>query len=112
MRYFALSGRAAWYGPRGNSAAPLPNTGVGRFSNNTVVEWNTEPIRLTFDASKAMWGAKYSHFLEFWVAYRYRLNKFGLNADAAPGVCTLAANGVSTNSCNEKSINTGETIKF
>jgi hypothetical protein len=78
MRYFALSGRAAWYGPRGNSAAPLPNTGVGRFSNNTVVEWNTEPIRLTFDASKAMWGAKYSHFLEFWVAYRYRLNKFGL----------------------------------
>jgi hypothetical protein len=76
------------------------------------VELNSEPVRFTFDASKAMWGDKYSHFLEYWVAYRYRLNKFGLNNEAAPGVCTLAATGVSTNSCNEKSLNTGVTLKF
>jgi len=114
MQFFAISGRAAWYGPTGDSSAPLPTaaTAVGRLSTKTVVELNSEPIRLTFDASKAIWGPKYSHFTDVWVSYRYRLNKFGLDNNAAPGACTLAANGVSTNTCNEKSIHYGVTVKF
>ena len=60
--------------------------GVGRrrFSTATKTEFNSEPIRLTFDASKAFWGPKYSQFVDLWVAYRYWQNKFGLdhNADA------------------------------
>src|SRR5882672_8555313 len=53
LDYFSISGRAAWYGKKGNENAPL--TGV--FGGTpTAVEFNSEPIRLTFDASKAIWG--------------------------------------------------------
>ena len=51
----------------------------------TKVEFNSEPIRLTFDASKAVWGPKYTHFVDVWVAYRYWQNKFGLDHNARPG---------------------------
>ena len=33
-------------------------SGVGRFSTATKTEFNSEPIRLTFDASKAVYGAE------------------------------------------------------
>jgi hypothetical protein len=112
MQYFAISGRAAWYGPKGDQNAPLVGTGVGRFSTATKTEFNSEPIRLTFDASKAVWGPKYTHFVDLWVAYRYWQNKFGLDHNAAPGVCTIAATGVSTNSCTESSVHSGITVKF
>jgi len=72
--------------------------------------FGSEPIRLTLDASKAIWGPKYSHFVDVWVAYRYWQNKFGLDHNAAPGVCTVA--GVSTNSCTESSLYSGITVKF
>jgi hypothetical protein len=110
MRYFSISGRAGWYGPKGDQNAPLVGTGVGINSTATKTEFNSEPIRLTFDASKAIWGPKYSHYLDFWVAYRYWQNKFGLDHNAAPGICTV--NGVSTNSCTESSVYTGVTVKF
>src|ERR1700682_77668 len=32
MQYFSISGRAAWYGPKGDQNSPLVGTGVGRFS--------------------------------------------------------------------------------
>ena len=48
---------------------------------------NSEPIRLTFDASKAAWGDKYSHFVDVWVAYHYWQKKFGLDHNLAVG-CT------------------------
>jgi hypothetical protein len=107
MQYFSISGRAGFYGPKGNENAPC---GAGCGGTATKVEINSEPIRLTFDASKAVWGAKYSHFVDVWVAYRYWENKFGLDHNAAPGVCTLA--GVSTNTCNEQTVYTGITVKF
>jgi hypothetical protein len=107
MQYFAISGRAAWYGPKGNQNEPL---GPASGGTATKTEFNSEPIRLTFDASKAIWGPKYTHFLDVWVAYRYWQNKFGLDHNAAPGVCTVA--GVSTNSCTESSVYTGVTVKF
>jgi hypothetical protein len=44
-----------------------------------VVTLNSEPVRLTFDAGKALWGARYAHFGDLWVAYRYWQNKFGLD---------------------------------
>jgi hypothetical protein len=104
MQYFAISGRAAWYGKKGNESAPL-NTGV-----STAVEFNSEPIRLTFDAAKAVWGPKYSHQVDVWVAYRYWQNKFGLD-HANSTVCNITP-GVSNNSCTESSLYSGITVKF
>jgi hypothetical protein len=71
------------------------------------MEINSEPIRLTYDASKAIWGKKYSHFLDVWVAYRYWQNKFGLDHAKSPS-CLGAAAG----SCTEQSLYTGVTVKF
>ncbi len=107
IRYFSISGRAGFYGPKGNQNQPL---GLASGGTATKVELNSEPIRLTFDASKAFMGAKYSHLVDVWVAYRYWQNKFGLDHNAAPGVCTVA--GVSTNSCTESSLYTGVSVKF
>lgn len=112
MQYFSISGRAAWYGPKGDQNAPLVGTGVGRFSTATKTEFNSEPIRLTFDASKALAGPKYSHLVDVWVAYRYWQNKLGLDHNASPGVCTIAATGQSTNSCTESTVYAGITMKF
>ena len=104
--YFSLSGRLAFYGKKGNSNAPLL-TGA-----ESAVEFNSEPIRLTFDASKAMFGAKYSHNVDVWVAYRYWQNKFGLDHNTN-GACRLAGGtGASNNSCTESSLYSGVTVKF
>src|ERR1700682_2665420 len=47
MQYFSISGRAGFYGPKGDSNAPLQT------NTPSKTEINSEPIRLTFDASKA-----------------------------------------------------------
>ena len=107
VRYFAISGRAAWYGPKGNENSPL---GIASGGVATKVEFNSEPIRLTFDASKAIMGPKYSHFVDLWVAYRYWQNKFGLDHNLS-GVCNVAP-GVSNHSCTEESASVGVTAKF
>jgi hypothetical protein len=112
MQFWSISGRAAWYGPKGDQNQPLTGLGIGRFSTATKTEFNSEPIRLTFDASKAFIGPKYSHFVDLWVAYRYWQNKFGLDHNASPGVCTIAATGQSTNSCTESTVYGGVTVKF
>jgi hypothetical protein len=112
LQYFSISGRAGWYGKKGDQNSPLVGAGVGINSTATAVEFNSEPIRLTFDASKAIWGGKYSHNVDVWVAYRYWQNKFGLDHNAAPGVCTIAGTGQSTNSCTESSLYSGITVKF
>jgi hypothetical protein len=112
IRFFSISGRAAWYGPKGDSNSLPFLSGPGRFSTASKTEFNGEPIRLTFDASKAVWGAKYSHFVDLWVAYRYWQNKFGLDHNATPAVCTLATTGQSTHSCTESSLYSGITVKF
>jgi hypothetical protein len=107
MQFFSISGRAAWYGNKGNQNAPL---GIASGGTATAVEFNSEPIRLTFDASKAVWGGKYSHFVDVWVAYRYWQNKFGLDHDTSP-VCKISPT-VSNNTCTESSLYTGITVKF
>jgi hypothetical protein len=112
MQFFSISGRAGWYGSKGDSNGLPAFSGPGRFSTASKTEFNSEPIRLTFDASKAFIGPKYSHFLDLWVAYRYWQNKFGLDHNAMPGVCTLAATGQSTNSCTESTVYGGVTVKF
>jgi hypothetical protein len=112
MQFFSISGRAGWYGPKGDANGLPALSGVGRLSTATKTEFNSEPIRLTFDASKAFMGPKYSHFVDVWVAYRYWQNKFGLDHNAMPGVCTIAATGQSTNSCTESTVYTGVTVKF
>jgi hypothetical protein len=104
-QFFSISGRAGFYGPKGDSNAPL--TGI----MPSKTEINSEPIRLTFDASKAILGPKYSHFVDVWVAYRYWQNKFGLDHNSSVNnIC--AVNGVSTNSCTEQTVYTGVTVKF
>jgi hypothetical protein len=112
MQYFSISGRAGWYGPKGDSNSLPALSGPGRFSTASKTELNSEPIRLTFDASKAFIGPQYSHFVDLWVAYRYWQNKFGLDHNAMPGVCTIAATGQSTNSCTESTVYAGVTVKF
>lgn len=112
LQYFAISGRAGFYGPKGTGAAD----GILSPINNTKMEINSEPIRLTFDASKLFWGPTYSHFVDVWVAYRYWQNKFGLNdKDVANNVCfgnagTAAA--VNNGSCKEESLTSGISVKF
>src|SRR6266436_24067 len=114
MQFWSISGRAAWYGPKGDSNNLPFLSGPGRFSTASKTEFNSEPIRLTFDASKAFIGPKYSHFVDLWVAYRYWQNKFGLDHNAAPGVCTLTVAGLtrSTNTCTESTVYGGVTVKF
>jgi hypothetical protein len=107
VQFFSISGRAGWYGPKGNENQPLGRLGGGA---PTKTEFNSEPIRLTFDASKALMGEKYSHFVDVWVAYRYWQNKFGLDHSFSP-TCTLAP-GVSNHTCTESSLYSGITVKF
>ena len=108
MQYFSISGRAGWYGKKGTENEPMAFNPVTNVS--TAVELNSEPIRLTFDASKALWGPKYSHFVDVWVAYRYWQNKFGL--DHAKSVVCNVSPGVSNNSCTEESLYSGISVKF
>ena len=114
MQYFSVSGRAGWYGPKGDDNSLPLNSGIGLASTATKTELNSEPIRLTFDASKAVWGTKYTHFVDVWVAYRYWQNKYGLDAKAELGVCNILVGGAarSTNSCTESSLYSGITVKF
>lgn len=100
LQYFAISGRAGFYGPKGSENGQIAGT-------KTKTEINSEPIRLTFDASKLVWGPKYTHFVDLWVAYRYWENKFGLDHSKS-FACTVAAAG----SCTEKSLYSGITVKF
>ncbi|MBR0752171.1 hypothetical protein JQ604_08240 [Bradyrhizobium jicamae] len=112
VRYFAISGRVSATGPKRDINTLPALSGAGRLSTASKIELNSEPIRLTFDAGKAFIGPKYSHFVDLWVAYRYWQNKYGLDSNATPGTCTVAATGVSTNSCTEKSASAGVSVKF
>ena len=113
-QFWSISGRAAWYGPKGDANGLPLQSGFGVFSTATKTEFNSEPIRLTFDASKAFLGPKYTHFVDVWVAWRYWQNKFGLDHNAEFGVCNIIQNGVvvSTNSCTENTVYAGITAKF
>src|SRR6266851_2495006 len=112
MQYFSISGRLGWYGPKGTDTQPLPLFPANQVFN-TKVEFNSEPIRLTMDVSKAIWGPKYSHFVDVWVAYRYWQNKFGLDHNRALAcTATLGAVTVSNGSCTEESLYSGITVKF
>jgi hypothetical protein len=108
LRYFSYSGHVNIYGPKGNGAyggQTLPAT------FNTKTEFETEPLRLSLDLSKALWGQKYSHYVEPFIAYRYWANKYGAGANAANGMCSFA-NGTSNGSCTEKTVYVGVTSKF
>ena len=111
LQFFAISGRAAWYGKKGNDNEPC---GLGCGGAPSAVEFNSEPIRLTLDASKAMWGSKYSHFVDVWVAYRYWQNKFGLDHNAPSAACSVTIGGVTrpSGACTEESAYAGVTVKF
>jgi hypothetical protein len=108
MRYFAISGRANVTGPKGSEKGIVIPTGLP-----TVIEYNTEPFRLTFDLSKAAFGDQYSHQVDVWVAYRYWQNKYGYNHSYS-GQCSVGfvAGAANTGSCTESSLNTGVTVKF
>ncbi len=113
MQYFSVSGRLGWYGKKGTDTQPLPYFPANQVFN-TKVEFNSEPIRLTMDASKAIWGPKYSHFVDVWVAYRYWQNKFGLDHNAPSLACSATVGGVTRPSggCTESSLYSGITVKF
>jgi hypothetical protein len=100
ISYFSVSGRAGFYGAKGGENGQIAGT-------DTKIELNAEPIRLTFDASKAIWGQKYTHNVDVWVAYRMWRNKFGLDEKNSLA-CTVFAAG----SCREDSLYSGITVKF
>jgi hypothetical protein len=104
LQYFSVSGRATWRGPKGNANAPL---GVAGGGIETKTELNSEPIRLTFDASKFAWGPSRSHFIDLWIAYDYWQNKSGLD-HVLSSLCT----GIYAGSCTESSYEAGVTVKF
>ncbi|WP_426443399.1 hypothetical protein [Bradyrhizobium genosp. P] len=113
MRYFSISGRAQLIGTMGpeNGQLPANPLPVASPTNSlTAVSLNSEPFRLTFDASKAVWGPKWSHYVDVWVAYRYWQNKYGLDHNVSR-LCTISP-GVSNNTCTESSLYTGITMKF
>ena len=114
MQYFSISGRAAWYGKKGTDTEKLPALGLANGVFASAVEFNSEPIRLTLDASKAIWGPKYSHFVDVWVAYRYWQNKFGLDHNAPSAACSVTIGGVTrpSGACTEESAYAGVTVKF
>jgi hypothetical protein len=114
MQYFSISGRAGWYGKKGSDTQPLPALGAVNGVYPTAVEFNSEPIRLTLDASKAIWGPKWSHYVDVWVAYRYWQNKFGLDHNAPSAACSVTIGGVTrpSGACTESSLYSGITVKF
>ena len=114
FQFFSISGRAAWYGRKGTDTEPLPALGVANNVFATKVEFNSEPIRLTFDASKAVWGPKWSHYVDIWVAYRYWQNKFGLDHNAPSVACSATVGGITrpSGACTESSLYSGVTVKF
>jgi hypothetical protein len=98
----AISGRGAVIGPMGTGYAVglLPDA----IFPTSKTELALEPIRLTLDASKMAWGEKYSHFVDVWVAYRYRRNIIGTDNALNP----LCDGGT----CTGSSVYSGVTIKF
>lgn len=98
----AVSGRMGIYGARGTGTnLTIP----GWLPTKTEVE--SEPIRLTLDASKMIWGPKYSHHVDIWVAYKYWQNKYGLDHSKSP-----FCQGLNIGSCTESSVYSGLTVKF
>jgi len=75
MSFFAISGtkRAGWYGPNGDSNAPL----TGIMPSKTRVEQRADPSDLR--RQQGVWGANYTHFVDVWVAWRLLQNNFGLD---------------------------------
>jgi hypothetical protein len=113
LRYFSVSGRAQLLGPIGTENGQLPANPLplaAPTNSFTAVSLNSEPIRLTFDAAKAVWGPKYSHYVDLWVAYRYWQNKYGLDHTTSR-LCNISP-GVSNNTCTESSVYSGITLKF
>ena len=108
IKYFAISGRAGLYGPKGAGASrrsAIQATNRDQDRNQP----RTDPSDLR--RQQGLLGPKYAHFVDVWVAYRYWENKFGLNdQNVANGVCYTL--GVSNRSCTEKSFYAGVTAKF
>lgn len=98
----AISARAQFIGPAGLGYAPgqLP-PGLVPPSKTQIV---SEPIRLTLDASKLLWGDRFSHAVDVWVAYRYNQNIKGADHNLFAG-CKGDA-------CTLSSLYTGVTLKF
>lgn len=98
----AISARAQFIGPAGLGYAPgqLP-PGLVPTSKTQIV---SEPIRLTLDASKLLWGARYSHAVDVWVAYRYNQN--------IKGADHMLFSGCKGDACTMSSLYTGVTLKF
>ncbi len=104
VRYFSISGRASLYGKKKRIGSPV----------DTQAPWvDAEPVRLTFDASKAIWGKKYSHYLDVWVAYRYIQNKYGYD-HTTDSSCTIGfiTGGTPSGACTQSSVYAGVTMKF
>ncbi|MCA1457069.1 hypothetical protein I6F35_28280 [Bradyrhizobium sp. BRP22] len=98
----SISGRYFIFGPMGTGAKPGSLPAV--FMPETKMEFNGEPIRLTLDFSKLVWGPQYSHFTDVWIAYKYRYNTYGFDNKTSP-LCAR-------NACEISEAYAGVTVKF
>ncbi|WP_407123305.1 hypothetical protein [Bradyrhizobium sp. STM 3561] len=98
----AVSGRMLIIGEMGSGypAGALPS----KIFVPSATQIYTEPVRLTLDASKLLWGKTYSHALDLWVAYKWNQNVLGLNHETSPS-CIGGA-------CTASTVYTGVTVKF
>lgn len=67
------------------------------FCEDRLLSAEVDVSRRDVRCQQALTGQTYSHVVDLWVAYRYWQNKFGLDHNLTPGVCTVAATGQSTN---------------
>ena len=111
MQYFSVSGRAAWYGPKGDAnepALPFGRTVVYRDRDR----FNCEPIRLTFDASKAFWGRSILTSSTSGSPTATGRTSSASTTTRRPASARLRRPASSTNSCTESSLYSGVTVKF
>lgn len=98
----AISGRVTVVAPIGTGAPAgvLPSLVL----LPRATEISSEPIRLTLDFSKLVWGPKYSHFTDVWVAWKYDRNILGLDNAHNPACVS--------NTCEVSTVYAGITVKF
>ncbi|MCA1396015.1 hypothetical protein [Bradyrhizobium sp. BRP56] len=81
-------------------------------TNAQLEQIQNNGIKIRSIIQRFQWAFGKTSRIRRWVAYRCWQNKFGLDHNAAPGVCTIAATGQSTNTCTESTVYGGVMVKF
>lgn len=111
LQFFSISGRPGWYGPKGDSNG-LPALSGRPLLNGLKVRAQQRADPSDIRCQQGLQGSELFPLRRPMVAYRYWQNEFGLDHNVMAGICTLAANGQSTNSRLESTDYGAVTVKF